>query len=70
MKQHPKIHLNIQSLAKDLNELIEYLNLNEITLIGHSLGAGTIYNYINQFGTSKIKRIVAVDMSPYLRNEG
>ena len=66
----PKIHLNVQSLAKDLNEIIEYLNLKEITIIGHSLGAATIYNYINQFGISKIKRIVAIDMSPYLRNEG
>ena len=58
----PKIHLNVESLAKDLNEIIEYLNLKEITIIGHSLGAATIYNYINQFGISKIKRIVAIDM--------
>ena len=66
----PKIHMNIQTLAKDLNDLIEYLNLKDITIIGHSMGAATIYNYINQFGCSKLKRIVAVDMSPFLRNFG
>ena len=66
----PKIHMNIKTLAQDLNELIEYLNLKDITIIGHSMGAAIIYNYVNQFGCSKFKRIVSVDMSPYLRNYG
>ena len=66
----PTMHMNIQTLAQDLNELIEYLNLKDITIIGHSMGAATIFNYINQFGCSKLKRIVAVDMSPFLRNFG
>ena len=34
------------------------------------MGAATIYNYVNQFGTSRLKSITAVDMSPYLRNHG
>ena len=29
----PKFHINIQTLAKDLNEIIEYLNLKDITII-------------------------------------
>ena len=62
--------MNIKTLAQDLNELIEYLNLKDITIIVHLMGAATIYNYINQFGCSKLKRIIAVDMSPYLRNYG
>ena len=66
----PKIHMNLQTLAQDLNELIEYLDLKDITIIGHSMGAATIFNYINQFGCSRLKRMVCVDMSPYLRNDG
>ena len=66
----PKFHINIERLAKDLHELIEYLDLKEINIIGHSMGAATIYNYVNQFGTSRLKSITAVDMSPYLRNHG
>ena len=62
--------MNVKTLAQDLNELIEYLDLKDIIIIGHSLGAATIYNYINQFGCSKLKGVVAVDMSPYLRNYG
>ncbi len=64
------IHMNIQRLGQDLNEIIESLNLDEVTLIGHSLGAATIYSYVNQFGCNKVKRIVASDMSPYMRNDG
>ena len=66
----PKIHMNLKTLAQDLNELIEYLDLKDITIIGHSMGAATIFNYINQFGCSRLKRMVCVDMSPYLRNDG
>lgn len=66
----PNFHINIQTLARDLNEIIEYLDLKDITIIGHSMGAATIFNYIEQFGCSKLKRMVCVDMSPYLRNHG
>ena len=65
----PKIHINVQRLAKDLNEIIEYLELKNINIIGHSMGAATIFNYINQFGSSKLKTMTVVDMSPYLSNK-
>ncbi len=65
-----KIHMNVQRLGQDLNEIIESLNLENVTLIGHSMGAASIYSYVNQFGCDKIKKIVACDMSPYMRNDG
>lgn len=65
-----KVHLNVQRLGQDLKEIIEYLNLEKVTLIGHSMGAATIYSYVNQFGCDNIKRIIASDMSPYMRNDG
>ena len=66
----PKVHITIERLAQDLNELINYLDLKEINIIGHSMGAAAIFNYINQFGTSKLKSFIIADMSPYLRNHG
>ncbi|MBQ7198231.1 MAG: alpha/beta hydrolase [Selenomonadaceae bacterium] len=62
------IHMNIKTLGQDLHELIESLDLHEVTLIGHSMGAATIFSYVNQFGCDRLKRIVVVDMSPYMRN--
>ncbi len=64
----PQRHMNVQRLGQDLNELIEALELKDITLVGHSMGAATIFSYVNQFGCGRVKRIVAVDMSPYMRN--
>lgn len=65
-----KIHLNVKTLGQDLKELIDYLELDEVTAIGHSMGAATIFSYVNQFGCEHLKRIVACDMSPYMRNDG
>lgn len=64
------VHMNVKRLAQDLNEIMESLNLNDVTLIGHSMGAATIYNYVEQYGCEQIKRIIAADMSPYMRNDG
>lgn len=35
----PKIHLNVRTLGQDMNELIECLDLRDLTVIGHSMGA-------------------------------
>ena len=64
------IHMNVKRLGQDLKEIIDALNLDDVTLIGHSMGAATIYSYVNQFGCKNLKRIVASDMSPYMRNDG
>lgn len=62
------VHLNVKTLGQDMNELIEYLDLREVTVIGHSMGAAAMFSYINRFGCDRLKRVVAVDMSPYMRN--
>lgn len=63
-----KIHMNVKILGQDMNELIESLDLKEITLVGHSMGAASIFSYVDQFGCDRLKRIVAADMSPRLSN--
>lgn len=65
-----KIHMTVKRLGQDLNEIIDALGLDDVTLIGHSMGAATIYSYVGQFGCDKLKRIVASEMSPYMRNAG
>ncbi len=62
-------HVNVETLAQDLNELIETLDLKGITAIGHSLGATTLFSYVDQFGCGRLKRMVVVDMSPKVRND-
>lgn len=61
--------LNMKRLGQDLAELIRFLDLKDVILIGHSMGAMTIYSYIDQFGCDNIKKCVFIDMSPKLVND-
>ncbi len=62
------IHMNVKTLGQDMNELIDALDLYDVTVVGHSMGAATVFSYVDQFGCDRLKRIVAADMSPCLSN--
>lgn len=51
--------------ARDLRELIIKKELNDVILIGWSMGASVVFDYVRQFGTDRIGAIVIVDMVPY-----
>jgi pimeloyl-ACP methyl ester carboxylesterase len=59
----------ITQLGKDLKELIDYLDINDVVLVGHSMGAATIYSYISQFGCERLSKAILIDMSPKLLND-
>lgn len=48
------------TLASDLNELIEELNLTDITLVGFSMGGGEIVRYLANYGETKVSKAVLV----------
>ena len=54
----------IPNLAQDLKNLIDYLGLEDVVLVGHSMGGYVVYEYVRQFGCNHIKKIVIIDMSP------
>lgn len=64
----PKMHYNVKRLGQDMHELLEALDLQDVTVIGHSMGAAATYSYIGQYGCERLKRFVIADMSPYMRN--
>lgn len=47
-------------LADDLARVLESLNLNEVTLVGHSGAAGEIVRYTTRYGRARIARVVLV----------
>ena len=61
--------LTIAQLARDLKELMAYLGLKDVTLVGHSMGAATVYSYLGQFGCENLRRCVFIDMSPKTLND-
>jgi len=51
----------VSRYGKDLYDLIEFLEIDSLLLIAHSLGASSVYEYIDLFGTDKISKLVIID---------
>ena len=59
----------METLASDLNEIIQGLSLSDITLLGWSMGAGVVLNYVRLYGCDALKRIILCDMTPKQLND-
>ncbi|MEG0250165.1 MAG: alpha/beta hydrolase [Peptostreptococcus sp.] len=60
----PNENMSLRHLANDLKELIEYLELKDVVLVGYSMGACVVYKYLQIYGEDKISSIVICDMTP------
>jgi non-heme chloroperoxidase len=58
---------DMDTLADDLSQLIEHLDLRGATLVAHSMGAGEVTRYLSRHGTDRVARIVLVaPTTPFL----
>jgi non-heme chloroperoxidase len=57
---------DMDTYADDLSQLIESLELNGATLVGHSAGGGEVARYIGRHGTGRVTRAVLVAAVPPL----
>lgn len=56
------------TLAADLNELMEQLDLRDVTLVGFSMGGGEVARYIGKYGQDRLERIALVSsVTPYMK---
>ena len=58
--------LKISRLSKDLCDLLAELNLNDVALLGHSMGSAVIWCYIDLFGPGRLSKIILVDQAPFV----
>ena len=54
----------VHRLARDLERLLDALDLSGTTLVGHSMGCSVIWAYLELFGSARASRLVFVDQSP------
>jgi non-heme chloroperoxidase len=52
------------TFADDLAELLEKLELKEVTLVGHSMGGGEVARYIGRHGNRRIKKAAIIGGIP------
>ena len=60
----------IDQMAADLREVIEQLELTEITLLGHSLSNTFFWRYGQLYDYDRVQRLVIADQSPILCLDG
>ncbi|MBF4985281.1 alpha/beta hydrolase [Nonlabens mediterrranea] len=55
------------TMAEDLNDLIQQLELENVILVGFSMGGGELAQYVGNFGTSKINKLIFMSsIAPFL----
>lgn len=57
---------DMDTYAADLAELIEYLDLTDAILVGHSTGGGVVARYIGRYGTGRVAKAVLISAVPPL----
>jgi non-heme chloroperoxidase len=57
---------DMNGYADDLAELIEALDLTDVTLVGHSTGGGEVARYIGRHGTKRVAKAVLLSAVPPL----
>lgn len=64
LSSQPSTGYDWDTFALDLDKLITHLNLENVTLIGHSMGSGEITRYLSMFTSSRINRAIYVSPIP------
>jgi non-heme chloroperoxidase len=55
---------DMDGYADDLAAVIESLDLNDATLVGHSTGGGEVARYIGRYGTKRVAKAVLIAAVP------
>lgn len=58
--------VTVERMAQDLAQLIEHYALDGATVVGHSMGALTLWQYLRDVGAARLSRLVFIDQSPRL----
>ena len=62
----PEFGYKISRLAKDVRDVIEALELNEVNILGHSMGSSVIWNYYDMYGPDRLSRLLLIDQMPMI----
>jgi non-heme chloroperoxidase len=57
----PTVGYDFDTLAADLQTLLEHLDLRGATLVGFSLGTGELARYIGRYGTGRLEAAVFIE---------
>jgi pimeloyl-ACP methyl ester carboxylesterase len=62
----PEFGYKISRLAKDVHDVIHALDLDEVNILGHSMGSSVIWNYYDMFGPERLSKLLLIDQMPMI----
>lgn len=60
----PTYGYHMERLSKDLEELLEHLDLNDVTLFGWSMGCSVIWGYWDLFRAKRLSKLILCGEAP------
>lgn len=57
---------SVERMARDLDNLLTHYGLDQVTAVGHSMGALTLWQYLRDYGSERFARLCFIDQSPKL----
>ncbi|MEJ0034330.1 MAG: alpha/beta hydrolase [Bacteroidota bacterium] len=67
MSSRPWNGYDYDTLADDLKALLDHLNLEQVTLVGFSMGGGEVVRYFNRYHGERIARVVLISaITPFM----
>jgi non-heme chloroperoxidase len=60
----PTVGYDYDTFAADLNVLIEHLDLNDMVLVGFSMGTGEVTRYLATYGTQRVRKAALLGAIP------
>jgi len=67
LSSHPTTGYDYDTFAADLNALLDHLKLEEVSLVGFSMGSGEVTRHLGTYGSSRVRRAALLGtIPPYL----
>jgi pimeloyl-ACP methyl ester carboxylesterase len=60
----------VRQYARDVHEFLIQCNLDDVVLVGWSMGAAVTWEYVDQFGTGRVRGLVNIDSEPSPLQQG
>jgi non-heme chloroperoxidase len=61
---HPTVGYDYDTFAADLSALLEHLDLNDVVLVGFSMGTGEVTRYLGKYGSKRVARAAILGVIP------
>src|SRR5580700_8663724 len=60
----PAVGYDYDTFAADLKAVIEHLDLNNLVLVGFSMGSGEVVRYLSAYGSERVRRAALLGTIP------